>query len=84
MPSSPFEPFTLLGKTPKIKKTHLGGFLGGSSAVALSPVAPLVAETGNLDDGSYVLRITDYQAETAVGHIPIPFNCDALSFSPDG
>jgi len=77
MPGSPFEPFTLLGTTPKIKKI-------GGGAVALSPVAPFVAETGNLDNGSTILRITDYQAGTVVEHIPIPFSCDALSFSPDG
>src|SRR2546425_12096185 len=77
MPRSAFEPFTLLGTTPKIKK-----ILGG--AVALSPVAPLVAETGNLNDGSNFLRITDYQAGTAVGHIQIRFSGDALSFSPNG
>lgn len=80
MPHSPFEPITLLGTTPKIKKVRRG-------AVALSPVAPLVAETGRLDDGSDVLRITDYQTGAVEGQTAIPINlnhCHILSFSPDG
>src|SRR6266702_8585409 len=77
MPRSPFEPFTLLGTTPKIKKIWGG-------AVALSPVAPLVADTRRLDNDSNVLRITDYRTGTVVGQSAIPLFCHTLSFSPDG
>ena len=76
MPRSSSEPFTLLGTTPEIEKYK-------GHAVALSPVAPLVAEIGILGYQK-VLRITDYMTGAVVGLVPIPYSYDILSFSPEG
>jgi len=64
------------GSTPEIKKV-----LGG--AVALSPTALYVAETGEIDDQDY-LRISNYQTGEAVGQKPVAFKAHTLAFSPDG
>lgn len=70
------EPYITIGSTPKLQKDS-------KSAIALSPVAPLVADTGKWDSGS-ILRITDYQIQTVVGQVPILHSFQTLSFSPDG
>ncbi len=70
------EPFKIIGSTPAIKKTY-------GNAVALAPVAPLVAEVGQVDD-RYILRISNYETAKTVGQVASPSFHPTLSFAPDG
>jgi hypothetical protein len=75
----PRQPYIVVCSTPPIEKV-----LGLGGPVALSPVAPLVAETGKSPDGD-ILRITNYQTAEIVGQSSIPCSMNhTLSFSPDG
>src|SRR5260221_2581626 len=68
----------LAGSTPSIEKPE--GYRG---VVALSPVAPLVADIGKSGD-DLVLRITNYQTSVMVAHTVLHFLPYTLAFSPDG
>ncbi|MGE0853099.1 MAG: CHAT domain-containing protein [Hyphomicrobiaceae bacterium] len=70
------QPFAQLGATPQIKK--ISGY-----AVALSPMAKVVADCGKVDN-QYYLRLTSYETGSEIARHPLPHGAHTLEFSSDG